>query len=180
MCTYSTGSRIGFFLVKSIKNKNNTIKKEKENMRLNKKSGFTLLEIIIVIIIIGVLAALALPQFIKTVEFSKGAEALANYATLRSSMARYNLRNSNSYSGASLTAINLDVTNPSFNAGAGVANSHFDYAFSPADPVTTTNAYTIVATRSTYDGGNAGSSITFSEATNGVITKSGATAFAGI
>ena len=37
-------------------------------MKLDKnKSGFTLLEIIIVIIIIGILASLALPKFFKTV-----------------------------------------------------------------------------------------------------------------
>ena len=48
-------------------------------MNLNKnKSGFTLLEIIIVIIIIGILASLALPKFFKTVEYSRSMEALTN------------------------------------------------------------------------------------------------------
>lgn len=42
----------------------------------NNKSGFTLLEIIIVIIIVGVLASLALPRFFQTVEFSRSNEAL--------------------------------------------------------------------------------------------------------
>ena len=47
-------------------------------MKLQNKnqSGFTLLEIIIVIIIVGVLASLALPKFFNTVEFSRSSEAL--------------------------------------------------------------------------------------------------------
>ena len=42
----------------------------------NNKSGFTLLEIIIVIIIVGVLASLALPRLFNTIEFSRSTEAL--------------------------------------------------------------------------------------------------------
>jgi len=42
----------------------------------NRKSGFTLLKIIIVIIIVGVLASLALPRFFKTIAFSRSTEAL--------------------------------------------------------------------------------------------------------
>ena len=42
----------------------------------NNRSGFTLLEIIIVIIIVGVLASLALPRLFNTIEFSRSTEAL--------------------------------------------------------------------------------------------------------
>jgi len=42
----------------------------------NKTSGFTLLEIIIVIIIVGVLASLALPRLFNTIEYSRSTEAL--------------------------------------------------------------------------------------------------------
>lgn len=44
--------------------------------RMNNRSGFTLLEIIIVIIIVGVLASLALPRFFQTINFSRSTEAL--------------------------------------------------------------------------------------------------------
>ena len=43
---------------------------------LKRKKGVTLLEIIIVVIIIGVLASLALPRLFSTVEFSRSAEAI--------------------------------------------------------------------------------------------------------
>lgn len=42
------------------------------------KKSFTLIELLIVIIIIGVLATLAIPQYAKMVEKSKNPEALAN------------------------------------------------------------------------------------------------------
>ncbi len=57
--------------------------KEKK-MRMNKnRSGFTLLEIIIVIIIVGVLASLALPRFFNTIEYARSTEALNMIGTLK-------------------------------------------------------------------------------------------------
>ena len=51
-------------------------------MRHANKKGFTLLEIIIVIIIVGVLASLALPRFFSTVEYSRSTEALASLTSV--------------------------------------------------------------------------------------------------
>ena len=49
----------------------------------NKRSGFTLLEIIIVIIIVGVLASLALPRLFNTIEYSRSTEALNTIGVLK-------------------------------------------------------------------------------------------------
>ncbi len=49
----------------------------------NNKSGFTLLEIIIVIIIVGVLASLALPRLFNTIEYSRSTEALNSIGVLK-------------------------------------------------------------------------------------------------
>ena len=55
-------------------------------LTLKRKKGFTLLEIIIVVIIVGVLASLALPRLFSTVEYSRSTEALAAIGSMRSAM----------------------------------------------------------------------------------------------
>ena len=56
---------------------------------LSKKRGFTLLEVLIVVIIIGILAGIALPQYMSTLEKARSAEAMTNLGTLRSAMERH-------------------------------------------------------------------------------------------
>ena len=53
------------------------------------KKGFTLLELIIVVIIIGILAGLAMPRFFKVVEKAKSAEAPGQLDYIRGSQIRY-------------------------------------------------------------------------------------------
>ncbi len=138
-------------------------------MKLMKnKSGFTLLEIIIVVIIVGVLASLALPRFFSTVEFSRAQEALSGIATVRGGLERYYVSKGNTY--ASATTSNIDTGDPL----AGQPNAHFTLAVSAS----TTSSYTITATRNTVDGGTAGNTVVLTQAAT--ITRSGTTAFQGI
>ena len=51
--------------------------------------GFTLLELLMVVIIIAILAAIALPQYFKAAERSRASEALQILATMRGSELRY-------------------------------------------------------------------------------------------
>jgi prepilin-type N-terminal cleavage/methylation domain-containing protein len=57
-----------------------------------KESGFTLVELAVVIVIIGVIAAFAVPRFRDAVERSKAAEAFNYLTSLRTAEERYHAR----------------------------------------------------------------------------------------
>lgn len=61
------------------------------------KEGFTLIELLVVVLIIAILSALALPQYVKTVEKTRAAEALLNLKALADSANRYWLANNGDY-----------------------------------------------------------------------------------
>lgn len=58
-----------------------------------KKTGFTLLEVIVVIIILAILASIAIPRYTRALERSRAAEGTYVLGTILSSMERYFLEN---------------------------------------------------------------------------------------
>jgi type II secretion system protein G len=56
-----------------------------------KERGFTLIELLVVITIIGILAAIALPNYIKAKDKAKEAEVKANVHTIQVAVERYNV-----------------------------------------------------------------------------------------
>jgi len=106
------------------------------------KKGFTLLEVLIVVIIIGILAAIALPQYTSTIEKARSAEATSNIGALRSSMDRYWYDQSAlaaSYTAATIDL--LDIDNPNNDTGR-----LYNYTLTDTSSATT-KTYTIEAKR---------------------------------
>ncbi len=89
--------------------------------------GFTLVELIVVLIIVGILATLGFSQYTKMVEKGRTAEAKSVLGTLRTAQIAYNLEN-NAYT----TLANLAVSAPS-----ACANTHY-FSYSCANTGTCT------------------------------------------
>src|SRR3989338_910483 len=75
------------------------------------RKGFTLLEVLIVVIIIGILAAIALPQYMSTIEKARSAEAVAQLGSFRAAMERrwYDQFSSGSYVAATTGGLDVEV-----------------------------------------------------------------------
>src|SRR5262245_14481429 len=65
--------------------------------RHTKSRGFTLIELMVVVIILGILAATIIPQFVGTTQDARVAKAKADIATLQSCLERFALRRDNRY-----------------------------------------------------------------------------------
>jgi len=123
------------------------------------RKGFSLVELAVVVIIIGVLAAFGVPRMLKSVERSKAAEAFKYLASVRASQERYQAREG-TYA-ASIT--DLDVTQSAtkyYSVGTIAAGSTGSLEDSWTLTLTRTGAsagygaYTVTFTQEGYDSVN--------------------------
>jgi type IV pilus assembly protein PilE len=129
------------------------------------KRGFTLLELIVVIIIIGILATLGFAQYTRMVERSRGAEARSVLGTIRTSAAAIWIENNN---GATIPAGLITPAAVGIGATAGLIAS----ACTAAAPSTSYYfSYTIA-----QNGGNTGFLATATRCTGANGKQPGATA----
>lgn len=141
--------------------------------RMNNRSGFTLLEIIIVIIIIGVLASLALPRMFAMTDNAKAVEAMNYFKTIRSGMEMCGMMNSEDYTNCTTWPV-LGMNDPNAEAG-----KHFTYT---APVPNTVEGYSITATQWKNGAAVAGNTLvyTYDKTATPPVTIVGAGAFASI
>ena len=126
------------------------------------RKGFTLVELAVVIVIIGVLAAFGVPRFMKSVERSKAAEAFSYLSAVRDAQERYQAGNG-TYA-TNLTDLDITFSSPTyFTVGT----------FAPGTTSSLQDSWTLTLTRTGASAGYGNYTVIFTQngfdATNSTI-----------
>ena len=121
--------------------------------------GFTLVELAVVVVIIGVLAAFAVPRFLASVERSKAAEAYNYLSSIQAAQERYHARQG-TYAD-DVTALDIQMTHIKYftvgTVAAGTTGSLQDswtLTLTRAGASAGYGEYTVTFTEQGYDGAN--------------------------
>ncbi len=124
--------------------------------KVNTKSGITLVELIVATMIVGILATLALPRYIKTIETTKAREAIASLEQIKHGEIVYR-EEENTYWPIGATETNVATINFQLGLFLDTREPNWDYS------VTATAADKFTATARRTGGGNQNETITLDE-----------------
>lgn len=109
---------------------------QKLRERSQSESGFTLVELLVVMLILGLLAAIAVPSFFNQRDKARDADAKAGVRTAQTAMETYATDNGGAYTGATVAGLRA------------IENTLNDVNLAPV-PVVTADTYTVSATSDT-------------------------------
>ncbi len=133
-------------------------------------AGFSLIEIAIVVVILGIVAMFAFPALFSQIEKHRGQEALQAMNLIKSNIESCGIQNAYSFTNC-YSWDGIGMGDPSNSAGN--TGSNFNYAI--ADIAAAGDGYVITATRTTST-----DTITISRSSSGVSTCAGTGAFQGL
>ena len=111
------------------------------NPRRN-QSGFTLVELLIVVIILGILAAVVIPQFNTAAAESKEAALASNLATIRQAIELYKVQHNDTFPDDIVTQL---TTTTDVTGAAGTKYGPYIRNAFPANPINSLNDVTSAA-----------------------------------
>jgi len=89
-----------------------------KGQKMKSQSGFTLVEILIVVVILGILAAIVIPQFTEASTEAKTSSLCTDLQTLRSQIELYKIQHNDDLPGAGTASFTAALTGPTDIAGA--------------------------------------------------------------
>jgi prepilin-type N-terminal cleavage/methylation domain-containing protein len=108
----------------------------------NRRTGFTLVEVLIVVVIMAVLAATIIPQFSDSARDAKISTAKFNLNTLRTQIQFYSAQHNGAYPSATLAEL-ISKTDASGAIGTGATHIYGPYVTAiPDNPFTNSNKVT--------------------------------------